>query len=238
MFVPALPAPAPAFEPVTFLADGVRRFTRRTRDTVPYERVRLDPVVGAAIADAYAAAPGRDPRAFDAYAALCAQTLRQYQFLIGRTEFGGLGVTVQVVDEDPYHHAAAMLEDLGERRLRVFASAAGGNPHPYLSDGENDMFRAVHDAFGHAASGRGFDPHGEEAAWLKHGRMYSPLARRALATEIRGQTCALTFRGGGRFPQQKAVLLPRRFSDPRSVCIDRGSPRWSAGGAQPLDLVG
>ncbi|WP_432828544.1 hypothetical protein [Dactylosporangium sp. CA-092794] len=187
-----------------------------------YQRVRLDPVLGTAIADAYMAAPGRDERAFAAYAALSAETVRQYHFLIGRVEFGGLGVTVQVVDTDPYPDAEALVEDVSTRRLRVFASAASHNPHPYLSDGENDMFRAVHDAFGHAASGRGFDPHGEEAAWLKQRTMYSPLARRALATELRGQSCALVFRGGGRFPEQKAVLLPVRFGDPRSVRIDRG----------------
>ncbi|MFB9187105.1 hypothetical protein ACFFX1_54045 [Dactylosporangium sucinum] len=189
-----------------------------------YARVRLDPALGNAIADAYLAAPGRDERAFVAYAEFCAHTMRQYQFLIGRVEFGGLGVAVRVVDDDPYPDAAAMVEDVRHRRLRVFASAATGNPHPYLSDGENDMFRAVHDAFGHAASGRGFDAHGEEAAWLKHGVMYPPLARRALTTEIRGQTCALVFRRTGRgFPEQKAALLPRRFSDRRTVLVDRAA---------------
>ncbi|MEU7874309.1 hypothetical protein [Dactylosporangium sp. NPDC049140] len=217
----------------------MRRFGGRFRDRVPYRRVRLDPVLGRAIADAYAAAPDRDAQADAVYAAFCRDTVQQYHFLIGRIEYGGLGVAVRIVDEDPYADAAALLDDLRCRRLRVFASAASGNPHPYLSDGENDMFRAVHDAFGHAASGRGFDPHGEEAAWLKHRTMYSPLARRALTTEVRGQTCALVFRGEG-FPPQKAVLLPRRFSDPRSVRIDRGSrpvsARATAVGLQPLQF--
>lgn len=225
MFVPIPPAAAAAsFTPVAYLVDGVRRYGGRVRDTVAYPRVRLDPVLGSAIADAYMTAPGLDERAFAAYAAFSAQTVRQYHLLVGRTEFGGLGVAVRVVDDDPYPDAEAMVEDVRRRRLRVFASAASGNPHPYLSDVENDMFRAVHDAFGHAASGRGFDPHGEEAAWLKHGAMYSPLARRALTTEVRGQTCAQVFRyGGSRFPEQKAALLPQRFSDPRSVRVDSGT---------------
>jgi hypothetical protein len=52
--------------------------------------------------------------------------------------------------------------------------------------------------------------------------MYSWLAGRALATETRGQNCARIFQyGGGCFPEQKAVLLPRSFSDPRLVCIER-----------------
>ncbi|MGW0507056.1 hypothetical protein [Micromonospora sp. NPDC003241] len=171
-----------------------------------------------AIADAYVAAPHRDERAYAAYAAFCRETVQQYHLLVGRTEFGGLGVAVRIVDEDPYADVESMVDDLRHRRLRVWASAASGNPHPYLSDGENDMFRAVHDVFGHAASGRGFDRHGEEAAWLKHSTMYSPLATRAMTTETRGQNCAQIFRyGGRRFAEQKAVLLPRLFSEPRLV---------------------
>ncbi|MEV6373577.1 hypothetical protein [Micromonospora musae] len=183
--------------------------------------MRFDPVVGAAIADAYMAAPVRDPRAYAAYAAFCRETVQQYHRLIGRVEFGGLGVAVRIVDEDPYADVESMVDDLQQRRLKVWASAASGNPHPYLSDGENDMFRAVHDAFGHAASGRGFDRHGEEAAWLKHCSMYSPLALRAMTTETRGQNCAQIFHfGAGSFPEQKAALLPRSFSDPRLVRIE------------------
>jgi hypothetical protein len=187
LFASALPAAQPPFDPVGYLADGVYRFSRRADDAVSYDRIRLDPVEGEAIAEAYTSAPRLEERALAAYAAFSRETVRQFQFLIGRVEFGGLGVAVRVVDDDPYPDAESMVDELGGRRLRVLASAATGNPHPYLSDGENDMLRATHDAFGHAASGRGFDPHGEEAAWLKHGAMYTPKARRVLATEIRGQ---------------------------------------------------
>lgn len=210
------------------MAQGARRFTAGapglTTDRITsqtYARVRLDPALGVAIADAYVAAPLRDERAYAAYAAFCRETVQQYHFMVGRVEFGGLGVTVRMVDEDPYSDVDSMVDDVRQRRLKVWASAASGNPHPYLSDGENDMFRAVHDVFGHAASGRGFDRHGEEAAWLKHSGMYSSLARRAMTTETRGQNCALIFHyGGGRFPQQKAALLPREFSDPRRALIE------------------
>lgn len=228
MFAPALPpASAASFPPVAYVLAHARRYGFRVRDTLApeaYARVRLDPLLGVAIADAYVAAPPKDERAFAAYAVFCRQTVRQYQFLVGRVEFGGLGVAVRVVDEDPYPDVESMVDDVRQRRLKVWASAATGNPHPYLSDGENDMFRAVHDVFGHAASGRGFDPHGEEAAWLKHSMMYSPLARRALTTETRGQNCAQTFHyGGTRFPEQKAALLPKSFSDTRSARIEDGS---------------
>lgn len=224
----ALPSiPASSFPPAGYVLDGARRYGSANRDGISpdvYARVRLDPLLGNAIADAYMAAPTRDERAFTAYAAFCRETVRQYHFMVGRVEYGGLGITVRVVDEDPYPDAESMVADVRQRRLKVWASSATGNPHPYLSDGENDMFRAVHDVFGHAAAGRGFDPHGEEAAWLKHSGMYSPLARRALTTETRGQNCAqVFFYRGSRFPEQKAVLLPRRFSDPCSVRISGAS---------------
>lgn len=221
----AKPTSTTTFPPVGYLHDGALRYQPSVR-AVPaqaYAAVRLDPALGAAIAAAYVAAPSRDERAYPSYARFCQETVRQYHFLIGRVEFGGLGVAVRIVDEDPYQSVESMVDDMRERRLKVWASAASGNAHPYLSDGENDMFRAVHDAFGHAASGRGFDRHGEEAAWWKHSLMYSPLARRALTTETRGQNCALIFHhGSGRFPEQKAALLPREFSDPRSVRIESG----------------
>lgn len=230
MRVPALStAPATSFPPVGYLLDGARRYAAAVGDTLSpevYSRVRFNPVLGAAIADAYLAAPTRDERAYAAYAAFCKETVRQYHFLVGRVEFGGLGVTVRIVDEDPYADAESMIEDVRHRQLKVWASAASGNPHPYLSDGENDMFRAVHDAFGHAAVGRGFDRHGEEAAWLIHSLMYSPLARRALTTETRGQNCAMLFYyGNGQFPEQKAALLPRAFSDRRSVRVEEFEAR-------------
>ncbi|MDI1461089.1 hypothetical protein QEZ54_08945 [Catellatospora sp. KI3] len=208
---------------VSFVAAGARRYAARSGNAAPavdYSRIRLDPRRGAAIAAAYLAAPTHQPGARSAYAAFCAETVRQFHFLVGRPANGGLGVAVRIVDADPYPDLESMVADLRERRLKVFASAACGNPHPYLSDTENDMFRAVHDAFGHAASGRGFDADGEEAAWRKHCTMYSELARRAMTTETRGQSCVLFLHyRGSRFPEQKAVLLPRAFSDPRSVSL-------------------
>lgn len=202
---------------MAYLLAGARRYAGGSGRDVAADalaRVRLDPVVGRTIADAYMAAPTCDQRALAAYAAFSQETVRQYHFLIGRVEFGGLGLTVRVVDDDPYPDVQSLVADVESRRLKVWASASTGNPHPYLSDGENDMFRAVHDAFGHAASGRGFDRHGEEAAWVKHSAMYSPLARRAMTTETRGQNCAQIFHyGGSRFPEQKAALLPLVFSD-------------------------
>jgi hypothetical protein len=49
------------------------------------------------------------------------------------------------------------------------------------------VFRAVHDAFGHAKHGVGFRARGEENAFQSHARMYSPEALPAVASETRGQ---------------------------------------------------
>jgi hypothetical protein len=78
----------------------------------------------------------------------------------------------------------------------------------------------VHDGFGHLASGRGFDRHGEDAAWDAHSQMYSPLARLAMTTETRGQTSTfIWYHRGRRFPDQKVLLLPERFCDPCEVSV-------------------
>ena len=58
----------------------------------------------------------------------------------------------------------------------------------------NDVFRAVHDAFGHNGPGNPFfRAPGEERAWGHHSLMYSPAARPAMTTETRGQNSWLNY---------------------------------------------
>jgi hypothetical protein len=57
----------------------------------------------------------------------------------------------------------------------------------------NDVFRIVHDYFGHFKEGNGFRAEGEENAWRSHSAMYSPLARRAMTSETRGQNSWLNY---------------------------------------------
>ena len=107
----------------------------------------------------------------------------------------------------------SMMADIRDNsHLSVLSTATTGG-HPLLTNDQNDMFRAVHDAFGHAATGRGFDPHGEEAAFRSHYAMFSPDAQPAMATETRGQNSALNYGGPGGTPlegfaPQKIALLP------------------------------
>jgi hypothetical protein len=114
------------------------------------------------------------------------------------------------------------MQDIMEnKRLQVRGSAQDFaiDPHPLLSAEENDMFRAVHDFFGHAASGRGVAQNGEEAAWVSHSQMFSTEARKAMTTETRGQNSWSNTEGFGvdpitkeqRFAQQKVGFLPDEY---------------------------
>jgi hypothetical protein len=117
-----------------------------------------------------------------------------------------LGIKIEFVDDDPYSDFMEMRKDFIEnRRLKIMKTEATGS-HPLMTDEQNDKFRAVHDAFGHLATGRGFDRHGEEAAYQAHGTMFSDDAKKALASETRGQNNTLIVNGD--FPPQKLVILP------------------------------
>lgn len=176
-----------------------------------YSQVTANPGFARAVAQRYEAAPTFDERAVPHFDAMRHETARQFDYLTAPRRRGGMGIDVRVQDHDPYGNAGEMLRDLHEnQRLRVLGTnAPGGGSHPYFTPEENDQFRAVHDAFGHAATGRGFDRHGEEAAYQSHSRMYSPAARPAMTTETRGQNSTFIYgKRPGVFPQQKIVTLP------------------------------
>jgi len=76
----------------------------------------------------------------------------------------------------------------------------GGDRHDFLHNidketglNSNEMFRAVHDAFGHGIRGNSFGALGEEVAWGSHAQMYSPLARIAMTSETRGQNSFVNY---------------------------------------------
>ena len=160
------------------------------------------------IAHEYEAAPMYDAAAEPHFRAMAEETKRQFDFMTKPKSEGGLGVDVSVTQDDPYKRAAHMMQDAANSKFKVLSTQVTGG-HPFFTNDENDMFRAVHDFFGHAATGRGFDPHGEEAAFRSHYAMFSPQARPAMATETRGQNSALNFGSNpGKFAPQKVVTLP------------------------------
>jgi hypothetical protein len=156
-----------------------------------------------------------------AYEALVRESREQYEYMTKE-----LGIKVDFVDYDPYNipgkdgsmvpDSKSMMEDvLNNKHLFVRSSAQdfAENPHPILSAEDNDIFRAVHEFFGHAASGSNFRAAGEEGAWVSHSSMFSPEARRVLTTETRGQNSYYNFLDPERkqFAPQKAALFPEEF---------------------------
>jgi hypothetical protein len=163
-----------------------------------------------------------DPAVISAYKKLVEETKQQYDYLTKK-----LGIKIEYIKGDPYNvkNAAGemipdsrlMMEDvLKNKRLQVRDSSIdfAEYPHPILSIEENNLFRAVHDFFGHAASGRGFAADGEEAAWVSHSSMFTPEARRAMTTETRGQNSYYNFFDPKRkmFAPQKAALFPEEYT--------------------------
>jgi len=152
-----------------------------------------------------------DPEVKAAYEALSKETLDQYQ------AFLDAGYTVEIDNVDAYGNSQEMIDDLRQnKRIKIFSTEAGfgkdpitdkqRQENPLLRDSGfkdvngqtmliNDVFRAIHDFFGHAELGNGFGPKGEENAWNVHARMFSPLARRAMTTETRGQNSYVNFSG-------------------------------------------
>lgn len=175
----------------------------------------LDTEKGRAIAKEYEvlpktpASPGEATAAKRAYSALNQEVAQQFKAI------QDAGFKIEFTKEDPYKNSAEMMRDVAEnKRLKVFES--GEQPHPFMTKEQNDMFRAVHDFFGHAAEGFEFGPRGEDNAWRAHAKMFSNEAIPALTTETRGQNSWVNFAQGHEemsqkdrpFAEQKAGLLP------------------------------
>ena len=148
-----------------------------------------------------------------AYEAMAQETLEQYQAIVD----AGYKVEMHYSQEEPYANSREAIKDIREnKRLKVLATDFNfGDPNNAVKDSDikenpllamsaykdvngrqmrvNDVFRYVHDFFGHSERGNGFGPIGEENAWDVHARMYSPLARRAMTSETRGQNSWVNF---------------------------------------------
>lgn len=167
-----------------------------------------------------------DPKVKRAYDALTKETLDQYRFI------KQLGLKIEAIKPgmpNPYPDGPKqVLEDIQKGHLWFFPtdSGFGSSPTKYPNnpllketdeyiDGirlkNNDVFRIVHDVFGHGKVGAGFGPRGEENAWLNHLRMYSPEAQKALTTETRGQNSWVNYGPYG--DQNRSYLTDTVFAD-------------------------
>jgi hypothetical protein len=161
--------------------------------------VECDQFVHGRIADAYDALPMTDGRSAvaEAYQTLATEVQQQFRFAQAN------GMTFEPAptsgDGDVYGgDAFKTLDDIRDHRHLYFFT--GGEPNRYMAkiDVEsglpiNDLFRAIHDYFGHSAIGADFGPIGEENAWAAHSQMFTMKARRALTVETRGQNSWVNF---------------------------------------------
>jgi hypothetical protein len=140
------------------------------------------------------------------YRALERETARLYAIVCG------LGVRVHYVRHDPYGAAAELCAELRQHRTMSLTTIACDGPHPLLGGEEGgavDQLRVVHDVFGHAALGVGFDLQSEFATWLQCRSLFSDEARGAAFCELVG--AVTTYIATGEKPGLRASLPPREL---------------------------
>lgn len=186
-----------------------------------------------------------DPATKASYDALIKETQAQYNAI------KGTGLKIEPIHPDmPDPYAAnprLAAKDVAENNhLWYFPTESGFGSgatslegHPMMREtGEsigdkpllaNDMFRIVHDYFGHLKEGHGFRAAGEDNAYRTHSAMYSDLARPAMTTETRGQNSWVNYGPHGE-TNRKASAADTVYADqkvglmPEWTMRDRGSP--------------
>ena len=203
-------------KPIEAVAEIANRYFQRVfgRPRPQYYGSKsLDEARAKRISDAFDAMKHdpNNPEVKAAYEALAKETLDQYN------EFAKAGYKVEINNNEPYNNSQEMIDDLrNNKRMKIFSTESGFGDskitdkqraeNPLLRDSGikdingkplliNDVFRAIHDFYGHAELGNSFGPKGEENAWNVHARMFSPEARKAMTTETRGQNSFVNFSG-------------------------------------------
>lgn len=199
--------------PSSKAVEGAKQFTGGKWSSEGLDNTMARGGSGHAMFRTYSKNQGNGPTgaAMRSYESMRGHLSAQFDFMTRPQEQGGLGIEVNVTKDDPYPSFEALHKDVTENnRLNVMSTETTGG-HSFFTNEENDQFRAVHDYFGHVATGRGFDRHGEEAAYRSHAQMFPKDARQALASETRGQNSYLNW-GGGEFPGNAVVEVPEWMS--------------------------
>lgn len=187
----------------------------------------------------------QDPKVQEAYQDLIRQTTDQYQALVNSGYRFWFIDDSSTYKGEPYAASPfnAMRDMRENKSMGVFPSDEGFgssdadvSQNPLLADTglqwpmgspdgplhrvtANDLFRAVHDAFGHGIEGAGFRAQGEENAWQAHARLFTGPALGAITSETRGQNSWLNYGPHGEanrnakvedtvFADQKTGLMP------------------------------
>ena len=217
----------------TLAKSYLERLGKQAAETVPFKEVNVD--FATRVAKAYEDMPHNpnDPAVQRAYKALIDETKDQFELI----KESGLKLSrIEPGMENPYKSSKELFNDIKNNNHMWYYPTTSGYgskevssvTHPLLeatelTDGKNkllanDVFRIVHDYFGHIKEGTTFGPRGEERAYRIHKMMYSPEAQKALASETRGQNSWVNFgpfKEKNRldpqntiYAEQKAGLLP------------------------------
>jgi hypothetical protein len=161
--------------------------------------VPLNQEIAKDVADYYDQAKSEpaNPAVLNSYDALAKETIDQYNAITK----AGYKIEPWTKEGEPYPNSAAMTADVRENKHLFFkptgSDIKGENlmlrPSGIKDFNVNDVFRAVHDFFGHAKEGNQFGPQGELNAWQEHSSMYSPEAQGALAAETLAQNSWVNF---------------------------------------------
>ena len=210
------------------------------------EYVKVDEDRAKRIAEAYEEMKHdpQNPKVKEAYENLIKQTIAQYEALVkAGYKFWFIDTNIPSNLEYAQSPFNAMRDVRSNKQMGVFPTTDGFgssdvdvSDNPMMAetkfkwpvggmDGElkpvlaNDLFRAVHDAFGHGLEGAGFRARGEENAWQAHIRLFTGSAVGAITSETRGQNSWLNFGPHGEknraantdetiFADQKTGLMP------------------------------
>ena len=227
------------------IADVARKYveSRGQEYSPPSDYAQVDEARATRIAELYDQMQHdpQNPEVREAFEALVEETIAQYEAVMAA------GLQVEFIDMekgDPYaaDPRAAIRDIVENNHMWVYSTRDGfgsdatfdPTDNPLLAETQftisgrpalaNDLFRVVHDYFGHAKEGVGFRAAGEENAWRAHASMFSPLARRAMTTETRGQNSWVNYGPYGEqnrsasaadtvFADQKTGLLPEWVSE-------------------------
>ena len=206
---------------------------RAKRIADEYEKMKHDP---------------QNPRVKEAYQNLIKQTIAQYKALVDAGyKFWFIDANIPSNAEyasSPYN---ALRDARQNKTMGVFPTTDGfgtnesidvsdnplmaetgfywsvggldGQKKPVLA---NDLFRAVHDMFGHGLEGAGFRARGEENAWQAHVRLFTGSAIGAITSETRGQNSWLNY---GKYGEQNrnAKVEDTIFADQKTGLM----PEWT-----------
>jgi len=184
------------------------------------EYVKVDEVRAKRIAQSYEDMKHdpKNPKVKEAYENLIKQTIAQYEALV-KAGYNFWFIDTNIPSNQEYAQSPfnAMRDIRNNKEMGVFPTTDGfgssdidvkdnplmaetkfkwpvggldGKMKPVLA---NDLFRAVHDAFGHGLEGAGFRARGEENAWQAHIRLFTGSAVGAITSETRGQNSWLNF---------------------------------------------